>query len=59
MAARVGEILNRIRDLELELEHPEARAPEERGPLLRRLGDVCWHRLQSTTRASRAYAGAR
>jgi len=26
--------------------------------LLRCLGDVCWHRLESTTRASRAYAAA-
>jgi tetratricopeptide (TPR) repeat protein len=57
-----AERLERFQDvadaLERELEHPDCEAPETRGALLRRLGDVCWHRLQSTTRASRCYAAA-
>ncbi|MBW2361078.1 MAG: hypothetical protein JRG84_09275 [Deltaproteobacteria bacterium] len=44
--------------LELELEHNAALPPAGRSALLRRLGDVCWKQLGSTTRASRAYAGA-
>jgi len=32
--------------------------PHARAALLRRLGDVAWRRLGSTTRATRAYAGA-
>jgi tetratricopeptide (TPR) repeat protein len=57
-AERLGRWAEVAEALEVELDHPDAQASEERGPLLRRLGDVCWHRLQSTTRASRAYAGA-
>jgi tetratricopeptide (TPR) repeat protein len=46
------------RTLEGELEHAQTRRPAERSALLRRLGDVCWHELHSTTRASRSYAAA-
>jgi tetratricopeptide (TPR) repeat protein len=44
--------------LEAELEHPAATVGEGRAAVLRRLGDVCWRHLGSTTRASRAYAAA-
>jgi tetratricopeptide (TPR) repeat protein len=44
--------------LERELEVRPDATVHERAGLLRALGDVCWRRLQSTTRASRAYAGA-
>jgi Tfp pilus assembly protein PilF len=36
---------------------PDA-APSERAALHRRLGNVAWHELDATTRASRAFAGA-
>jgi tetratricopeptide (TPR) repeat protein len=59
---RVAERLERWQDvadsLEHELEHPDTARARDRGALLRRLGDVCWHRLASTTRASRCYAAA-
>ncbi|HKE11038.1 MAG TPA: hypothetical protein VKE73_05655, partial [Myxococcota bacterium] len=41
--------------LELELAQP---GPIDRAALLRRLGEVTWRHLGSTTRASRAFAGA-
>ena len=44
--------------LELELDRNVDLAPAARAALQRRLGDVCWHQLGSTTRASRAYASA-
>jgi tetratricopeptide (TPR) repeat protein len=44
--------------LELELERGGDLSARERSALLRRLGDVFWHRLESTTRASRSYASA-
>ena len=44
--------------LKRELDHPECVDSSERAALLRRLGDVCWHRLESTTQASRCYAAA-
>jgi tetratricopeptide (TPR) repeat protein len=59
---RTSERLGRHEDvayaLEQELQHPDCSDPAERAGLLRRLADVCWHRLQSTTRASRYYAAA-
>jgi tetratricopeptide (TPR) repeat protein len=55
---RLGEWEKVARTLEWELEHPETRRPEARSALLRRLGDLCWERLGSTTRASRSYAAA-
>jgi len=44
--------------LEHELEHIAPAIRSERAALLLRLGDICWHRLYSTTRASRSYAAA-
>lgn len=44
--------------LQLELDHAEDLTARERAALLRRLGDVSWERLGSTTRASRAFASA-
>ncbi|MFV1977900.1 MAG: tetratricopeptide repeat protein [Myxococcota bacterium] len=44
--------------LEHELEHVAPASQSGRAALLRRLGDVCWRRLYSTTRASRSYAAA-
>jgi len=59
---RAAERLGRWKDvataLERELDHPETTDPSVRASLLRRVGDVYWHRLQSTTRASRCYAAA-
>jgi tetratricopeptide (TPR) repeat protein len=59
---RVAERLERWQDvadsLERELTHPDTERARDRGALLRRLGDICWHRLASTTRASRCYAAA-
>lgn len=59
---RVAERLGRWQDvadsLEHELAHPDTDRTGDRGALLRRLGDVCWHRLAATTRASRCYAAA-
>jgi tetratricopeptide (TPR) repeat protein len=59
---RTAEYLGRWSDvadaLQRELDHPACSDSSERAALLRRLGDVCWHRLESTTRASRCYAAA-
>jgi len=44
--------------LEHELEHFAPALRSGRAALLRRIGDVCWQRLCSTTRASRSYAAA-
>jgi tetratricopeptide (TPR) repeat protein len=57
-AERLGRWADVADALERELAHGEIQAPEMRSSLLRRLGDVCWHRLQSTTQASRFYAAA-
>jgi tetratricopeptide (TPR) repeat protein len=58
VAERLGAWEEVAETLERELEQsPEAPA-QERAALLRRLGDVAWHRLHSTTRASRCYAAA-
>ena len=59
---RVAERLERWQDvadsLERELTHPDTERARDRSALLRRLGDIQWHRLASTTRASRCYAAA-
>ncbi|MFQ5415735.1 MAG: tetratricopeptide repeat protein, partial [Myxococcota bacterium] len=46
------------RILQRELDVAEDLSARERSALLRRLGDVSWHRLESTTLASRSYASA-
>jgi tetratricopeptide (TPR) repeat protein len=59
---RTAERLGRWRDvaeaLERELECARDGDPTDRGALLRALADIHWHRLSSTTRASRYYAAA-
>jgi tetratricopeptide (TPR) repeat protein len=57
-AERLGRWTEVAESLERELAHPGEHDPALRGALLRRCGDVAWHRLQSTTRASRCYAAA-
>jgi len=57
-AERLGRWSDVAEALERELAHPDLEGAANRSALLRRLGDVCWHRLQSTTRASRFYAAA-
>jgi predicted Zn-dependent protease len=55
---RIGNWPEVARTLEIELEHPALEAPEQRSSLLHRLGDVTASKLESTTRASRAYAAS-
>ncbi len=55
---RLGRWAEFAQTLEHELEHVAPATPFGRAALLRRLGDVCWRRLHSTTRASRSYAAA-
>jgi tetratricopeptide (TPR) repeat protein len=59
---RTAERLGRWREvaeaLERELDSSSDRDPADRGALLRALADIHWHRLSSTTRASRYYAAA-
>jgi tetratricopeptide (TPR) repeat protein len=55
---RLGRWAEVAQTLEHELEHGAPTVPSRRAALLRRLGDVCWSRLHSTTRASRSYAAA-
>jgi tetratricopeptide (TPR) repeat protein len=57
-AERLGRWADVANALEREIDHPDCTSAEERSALLRRLGDVSWHRLESTTRASRSYAAA-
>jgi tetratricopeptide (TPR) repeat protein len=54
----VGDYGEVARTLEMELEEPGSLTPQERAALYRRLGQVAWQRLDSTTRASRAFAAA-
>ena len=56
VAERLGDFAEVARALQLEL--GLSPPPGERGPLLRRLGEVAWRCLGSTTRASRAFAAA-
>ncbi|MBW2493324.1 MAG: tetratricopeptide repeat protein, partial [Deltaproteobacteria bacterium] len=55
---RLGRWAEVAQTLEHELEHSPPTLASRRAALLRRLGDVCWNRLHSTTRASRSYAAA-
>jgi len=55
---RLGDWKHVAMTLEAELEHVPPDTGEGRAALLRRLGDVCWEHLHSTTRASRSYARA-
>jgi len=58
VAERLGAWSEVAETLEREIEL-ESNAPAgERAALLRRLGDLSWQRLQSTTQASRCYAAA-
>jgi tetratricopeptide (TPR) repeat protein len=54
----IGRWQNVASTLERELDVRNDAAASERASILRRLGDVAWRRLDETTRASRAYAGA-
>ncbi len=57
-AEQLGRAEEVASSLEQELElRPDALA-QERAPLWRRLGDVAWHQLDETPRASRAFAAA-
>jgi len=58
VADRLGDAPEVARCLERELELGGARSPHETAALWRRLGEVCWRELDSTTRASRAFAAA-
>jgi tetratricopeptide (TPR) repeat protein len=55
---RLGDWRAVARALEGELAHDPALPGVQRAALLRRLGEVAWARLGSTTRASHAFAGA-
>jgi tetratricopeptide (TPR) repeat protein len=57
-AERLGRWNDVVDAIQSELDHEDTTDPKVRSGLLRRLGDVHWHRLQSTTRASRCYAAA-
>lgn len=57
-AERLGRWVDVAEALERELECARDRDPAARGALLRALADIHWHRLSSTTRASRYYAAA-
>jgi len=57
-AERLGRWSEVAQTLEHELEHMPPQELAACAALLRRRGDICWRRLQSTTRASRCYAGA-
>jgi len=58
VAERLGAWNEVAETLELELEQVPNAPAGERAALLRRLGDLSWQRLQSTTQASRCYAAA-
>ncbi|MEE9608216.1 MAG: tetratricopeptide repeat protein, partial [Myxococcota bacterium] len=57
-AERLGDWEEVTWTLERELADAAPEAPEARAALLRKLGDVCWQRLGSTTRATRSFAAA-
>ncbi len=57
-AERLGDFEQVAASLARELEHPRTSGALQRGALLRRLGDLHWRQLSSTTRASRCYAAA-
>ncbi len=58
VAERIGDWAEVARILEAEIELPLERPPAARAALWRRLGEIAWRRLDSTTRASRAFAAA-
>ena len=55
---RLGRPADVARALEREIALPVPRTPTETAALWRRLGEVAWRELESTTRASRAFAAA-
>jgi tetratricopeptide (TPR) repeat protein len=55
---QVGDYEEVARTLETELEQAQPLSNRERAALYRRLGQVAWEQLDSTTRASRAFAAA-
>ena len=55
---RLGQWSEVAKTLEHELEHASPATPSARATLLRRLGDIYWRRVRSTTQASRSYAAA-
>jgi tetratricopeptide (TPR) repeat protein len=55
---RLGRWSEVAKTLEHELEHASQATPATRAALLRRLGDIYWRRVRSTTQASRSYAAA-
>lgn len=57
-SARLGRPTQLAETLETELGLDIERTPAETAALWRGLGEVAWHRLDSTTRASRAFASA-
>jgi len=58
VSERLGRSAEVARTLEREIELPAERSPAEVAALWRRLGEVAWRELESTTRASRAFAAA-
>ena len=57
-AERLGAWSEVAETLEREVEQETNAPADHRAALLRRLGDLSWQRLQSTTQASRSYAAA-
>ncbi len=57
-AERIGDWVAAAGALEGEVECASDAPPAARAALLRRLGDLAWHRLQATPRASQCYAAA-
>jgi tetratricopeptide (TPR) repeat protein len=55
---RLGRWSDVAKTLEHEFEHASPATPAARAALLRRLGDIYWRRVRSTTQASRSYAAA-
>jgi lipopolysaccharide biosynthesis regulator YciM len=58
VSEQVGDHEEVARTLEMELEQAQSLSNRERAALYRRLGQVAWELLDSTTRASRAFAAA-
>jgi len=58
VSEQVGDHEEMARTLEMEIEHAQSLSNRGRAALYRRLGQVAWESLDSTTRASRAFAAA-
>jgi len=58
VSERLGEWEEVVSSLETELHLLPENAEEEAASYWRRIGEICWEKLQSTTRASRAFAAA-